>query len=347
MPIVSLEMTLPIKHVLLHTVLILCAGFPSLAGSFSLRLDPTGELFGPFEFRADATVTVNRAQFTVVKESSESREIERILESVVIPSVEFRHASLQDTLDYISKVVKSDPAGQRLSIQIQESDEPNTSDSADAEWLANALTRDDLDVQSEDLFEKFDADFAAEFNARIDLCLRKSSLNIVFKRVGEQAGYRFRNEGRRIIFFPSEKQSKRPYYTESFRLREEANGKTHGPFHFEHEFEVKIGETSLTLVTHDSEVARVEERLKAIQISNRQMQKANPLDCIMDLRLSIRHEAGDINFVCLQKQFEAQKVTFNNRSLSAYDYLKEIVEQAGCKYTVTDNSVIIYATPKP
>lgn len=72
------------------------------AEPFLLRHDETGNVYGPFESTAGATVVIEGARFTVVKpQPTASERVKTKLASIIIPEIEFREATVSDVLNFL------------------------------------------------------------------------------------------------------------------------------------------------------------------------------------------------------------------------------------------------------
>ena len=108
------------RGLLACALMVMCLVCACPAESFRLKQDETGKLYGPFDFHTGATVTVSGASFALVMESSDNREMQGILQrAVVIPETDFSHASLQNALNFVGTVLKSNSKGKGIGTLIR------------------------------------------------------------------------------------------------------------------------------------------------------------------------------------------------------------------------------------
>ena len=71
------------------------------AQTFMLKHDETGKLLGPFEFKEGARVKIGDTSFTIVKAESQMAAVKQVLETTVVPQLDFREARVRDVLDFL------------------------------------------------------------------------------------------------------------------------------------------------------------------------------------------------------------------------------------------------------
>lgn len=72
-----------------------------LAESFQLKSDKNGKLYGPYEFKDGATVVIGKASFTLIKSEQAPSALEKKMDGIIIPRLQFRQANIADVLNYL------------------------------------------------------------------------------------------------------------------------------------------------------------------------------------------------------------------------------------------------------
>lgn len=75
-----------------------------LAESFQLKSDKNGKLYGPYEFKDGATVVIGKASFTLIKSVQAPSALEKKMDGIIIPQLQFRQANIADVLNYLRQV---------------------------------------------------------------------------------------------------------------------------------------------------------------------------------------------------------------------------------------------------
>ncbi len=157
----------------------------SIAGAeeFHLRHDATDTLYGPFQTDAGAKVAIGTTTFTVVKQTSPDSSVEAKLDAIGIPSVELRHTTLPDAVDFLKKqAAMLDP--QRTGVNFVIADGPSLED-----------------TPADDPFGGLGAGSGTE--QTITLSLKDVSALHVLKAFMEQTGYTYKTTENTVTIYPS------------------------------------------------------------------------------------------------------------------------------------------------
>jgi hypothetical protein len=70
-----------------------------LAETFQLKSGRNGNLYGPYEFKDGATVVIGKASFTLVKSEQAPSALEKKMNEIIIPKLQFREANIAHVLN--------------------------------------------------------------------------------------------------------------------------------------------------------------------------------------------------------------------------------------------------------
>ena len=86
----------------IHTVIcVLCLATNTLAQSFHLVEESTGEARGPFTFRQGEKIKIGERSFRLVVGKGKPPSQEQQLRQTTIPQIDFRNAAIRDVVDFI------------------------------------------------------------------------------------------------------------------------------------------------------------------------------------------------------------------------------------------------------
>jgi len=126
---------------------------------------------------------------------------------------------------------------------------------------------------------------------------------------------------------------------ESFRLKDRATGKVHGPFDLKHGSMVKIGDSQLTVVRPDPAQARIVASLKAHKIPKIDFKQANIRDVVGFLRHEV--EDKDVSIVLAEGAGEADPITMLVGNSTLYNVLGILCDVAGLNWEVRHGVVML------
>ncbi len=97
-------------------LMILTLATPVLAQRFYL-IDGSGRRHGPYHFKQDATVLIDKTIYTLAKDLTKEQQIVDRLKSTVIPEINLRNADLRDVLDFLQNTSREmDPAKKGVNL---------------------------------------------------------------------------------------------------------------------------------------------------------------------------------------------------------------------------------------
>lgn len=135
------------KKVIVAVVGCVIVSATCLAEPFQLKDDKTGTLYGPFEFKDGSKIVVGTTSFTLVKPKRTESTVEKKMQEIKIPEIDFRQANIRDVVQFLQDASvqfdKTDAAqgekGVNMILNLQATDAPLVTFNARAISLFEAI----------------------------------------------------------------------------------------------------------------------------------------------------------------------------------------------------------------